>query len=77
MRGGQGFCAGVPHGLQFSLRCQVIPRLLSLSDSLHRAFKIHNNVLHLEISDFVFFLSCLSLSPCEAFASKKEIAICK
>ena len=37
MRGGRGFCAGAPHGLQCSVRCQVIPRLLSLSDSSHSA----------------------------------------
>ena len=31
--GGQGFCAGAPHGLQLGFGCQVICVLLLLSDS--------------------------------------------
>ena len=33
VRGGQGLCAGAPHGLQLGFGCQVICVLLLLSDS--------------------------------------------
>ena len=38
MRGGRGFCAGAPHGLQLGFGCEVIFILLLLSDSSHRDF---------------------------------------
>ena len=36
--GGQGFCAGAPHGLQLDFGCHVIWVLLILSDSSHCDF---------------------------------------
>ena len=48
-RGGQEFCAGVPHGLQLGLGWQVICVSLFLSDSLHCDFipgPAHPSLLH-------------------------------